>query len=166
VRLRRVLHEMLAGRRFWAVHGCFSSGRKTAPKKAQGLKSLRENDHHEIESRRDGLNLLNLAQDAVLGWDARWKSPAGTTGSFVERFSWILERTGNSHSPEYLIGSAWDCLRVSFSRPYGTFRLSHLHPGPRPGLSSAVPAGLILQSVGSHAHTLKPSSLLGLLRPD
>jgi hypothetical protein len=43
-----------------------------------------------------------------------------------------------------------DCLRVTCSRPYGTFRLSNLYPGLRPGLSSAVPAGLILQSVGSH----------------
>jgi hypothetical protein len=28
------------------------------------------------------------------------------------------------------------------SRPFGTFRLSNLYPGLRPGLSSAVPAGL------------------------
>ena len=35
------------------------------------------------------------------------------------------------------------------SRPYGTFRLSNLYPGLRPGLSSAVPAGLMLQSIGS-----------------
>jgi hypothetical protein len=50
----------------------------------------------------------------------------------------------------------WDRLRVNSSRPYGTFRLSNLYPGLRPGLSSAVPAGLILQSPGSHAHTLAP----------
>jgi hypothetical protein len=31
--------------------------------------------------------------------------------------------------------------------------LSNVYPGLRPGLSSAVPAGLILQSVGSHAQT-------------
>jgi hypothetical protein len=41
-----------------------------------GLKSLRENDQLEIESRRACPELvergrLNLAQDAVLGWHAR-----------------------------------------------------------------------------------------------
>jgi len=50
----------------------------------------------------------------------------------------------------------WDRLRVTSSRPYGTFRPSNLYPGLRPGLSSAVPAGLILQSVDSHAHILAP----------
>jgi prevent-host-death family protein len=45
----------------------------------------------------------------------------------------------------------WGRIRVTSSRPYGTFRLSNVYPGLRPGLSSAVPAGLILQSVGSHA---------------
>src|SRR5450631_3435506 len=45
----------------------------------------------------------------------------------------------------------WDRLWVTSSRPYGTFRLLNLYPGLRPGLSSAVPAGLILQSVSSHA---------------
>ena len=29
-----------------------------------------------------------------------------------------------------------------------------IHPGLRPGLSSAVPAGLIVESIGSHADTL------------
>src|ERR1700730_11642552 len=29
------------------------------------------------------------------------------------------------------------------SRPYGTFRHSNLYPGLRPGLSSAVPSGLV-----------------------
>jgi hypothetical protein len=52
-------------------------------------------------------------------------------------------------------GSAWDCLQATSSRPYGTFRLSNLYPGLRPGLSSAVPAGLILQSLGSQAR-LRP----------
>jgi hypothetical protein len=37
----------------------------------------------------------------------------------------------------------WDCLRIISSRPYGTFRLSNFYPGLRPGLSSAVPPGLI-----------------------
>ena len=54
--------------------------------------------------------------------------------------------------------SAWDCLWVTTSRPYGTVRLSNLYPGLRPGLSSAVPAGLILPSVGSHAHSLAEGS--------
>ena len=31
----------------------------------------------------------------------------------------------------------WDCLRVTSSRPYGTFRLLNFYPGLRPGLSSA-----------------------------
>jgi hypothetical protein len=35
-------------------------------------------------------------------------------------------------------------LRVGFSRPYGTFRVSNLYPGLRPGLSSAVPTGLFV----------------------
>ena len=44
---------------------------------------MRENDHLDIESRRACPELvergrLNLAQDAVLGWHAPWKSPAGT----------------------------------------------------------------------------------------
>jgi hypothetical protein len=52
------------------------------------------------------------------------------------------------------MGVPGDRLRVTFSRPYGTCRLSNLYPGLRPGLSSAVPAGLILQSVGSHTRSL------------
>jgi hypothetical protein len=44
-----------------------------------------------------------------------------------------------------------DRLGVTFSRPYGTFRLSDLYPGLRPGLSSAVPAGLIAIARCSHA---------------
>jgi hypothetical protein len=86
-----------------------------------------EHGHHEIESRRDG---LNLAQDAVLGLHAPWKSPEGTTGKVVETWSWIREKIENFQLQ-------------TFSRPYGTFRLSNLYPGLRPGLSSAVPAGLI-----------------------
>src|SRR5216683_3490342 len=47
-------------------------------------------------------------------------------------------------------GSGWGILNrgilrdflVVSSRPYGTFRLSNLYPGLRPGLSSAVPPGL------------------------
>ena len=34
------------------------------------------------------------------------------------------------------------------SRPYGTFRLSNFYPGLRPGLNSAVPAGLNFMPVG------------------
>jgi hypothetical protein len=57
------------------------AGRKDVP---EWLKSMRENDHHEIESRRACPELvergrLNLAQDAVLGWHAPLESPAGTT---------------------------------------------------------------------------------------
>ncbi len=56
-------------------------------------------------------------------------------------------------------GSGWGILNreilrdflVVSSRPCGTFRLSNLYPGLRPGLSSAVPAGLILAVDGSHA---------------
>ena len=33
----------------------------------------------------------------------------------------------------------WDRLRVTSSRPYGTFHLSNLYPGLRPGLSSVRP---------------------------
>jgi|SRR5271163_4916159 len=54
------------------------------------------------------------------------------------------QRIGNSQSRNI---SRWKCLGAppaNSSRPYGTCRLSDLHPGPRPGLSSAVPAGLIL----------------------
>jgi hypothetical protein len=72
---------------------------------------------------------LNLAQDAVLGWNAPLKSPAGTTEKVIETWSWVRGAD-----------------RASFSRPYGTFRLSNLYPGLRPGLSSAVPAGLVLRS--------------------
>src|SRR5882757_6941244 len=43
-----------------------------------------------------------------------------------------------------------DFLVVS-SRPCGTFRLSNLYPGLRPGLSSAVPTGLGSRHRGSHA---------------
>jgi tetratricopeptide (TPR) repeat protein len=51
----------------------------------------------------------------------------------------------------------WDLLRVTSSRPYGTFRLLNFYPGLRPGLSSAVPAGLSLEKE-VFTHTLKPSS--------
>jgi hypothetical protein len=100
----------------------------------------------KIESRRACPELvergrLNLAQDAVLGWHAPLKSPAGTTEKVIETWSWIRAADRKFSAAEYL-GSAWDCLRVTFSRPYGTFRLSNLYPGLRPGLSSAVPTGL------------------------
>jgi hypothetical protein len=45
--------------------------------------------------------------------------------------------------------------QVTSSRPCGTFRLLNLYPGLRPGLSSAVPPGLILQSLVL-TQTLKP----------
>src|SRR5258707_1011391 len=41
----------------------------------------------------------------------------------------------------------WGRLQVASSRPCGTFRFSHFYPGLRPGLSSAVPAAIILQLV-------------------
>jgi hypothetical protein len=44
-----------------------------------------------------------------------------------------------------------------FSRPSGTFQRVHPNPGLRPGLSSAVPAGLILQSVGFSRLPFGPS---------
>src|SRR5216684_3628976 len=61
-------------------------------------------------------------------------------------------------------GSGWGILNreilrdilVVSSRPFGTFPLSNLYPGLRPGLSSAVPAGLISQSIRSHAGASKP----------
>jgi hypothetical protein len=39
-------------------------------------------------------------------------------------------------------GSALGAPPGNSSRPYGTYRLSNLYPGLRPGLGSAVPAGL------------------------
>jgi hypothetical protein len=60
-------------------------------------------------------------------------SPVGTTekviglGIFNRKIFWREVRWGNS------------------SGPYGTFCPSNFYPGLRPGLSSAVPAGLILQ---------------------
>src|ERR1700726_1366151 len=72
------------------------------------------------------------------------------------------KRIGNSQSRNICDASAWDSFWVTSSRPYGTVRLSNLYPGRRPGLSSAVPAGLILPSVGSHAH-LKPQIFVGPL---
>jgi hypothetical protein len=69
------------------------------------------------------------------------KSPAGTTEKV---------RIGNSQSRNILDGSVLGILKVTASRPYGTFRPSNLNPGLRPGLSSAVPAGLILPSVLTH----------------
>ena len=59
-----------------------------------GFKRLRENDHLGIESRRACPELvergrLNLAQDAVLGRHAPWKSPVGTTEKVIETWSWI-----------------------------------------------------------------------------
>jgi hypothetical protein len=99
--------------------------------------------------RQFGQLWLNLAQDAVLGWHAPLKSPAGTTEKVIETWSWI--RGFEMEVPGIASGEGVTC-----SRPYGTFRLSNLYPGLRSGLSSAVPAGLILQSVGSHAESLGP----------
>ena len=45
--------------------------------------------------------------------------------------------------------------------PTGLFVSRFLYPGLRPGLSSAVPAGLNLELVGSHAHALAPEVQLG-----
>jgi hypothetical protein len=96
-----------------------------------------ETDHFDVESRRACPELvergrLNLAQDAVLGCHAVSKSPAGTTEKYRDAVLDPAERIGNSQL-------CWDCPRVTSSRPYGTFRLSNLYPGLRPGLSSAVP---------------------------
>ena len=46
-------------------------------------------------------------------------------------------------------------VRLASSRPCGTFRLSNLYPGLRPGLSSTVPVELILHSLAL-TQTLKP----------
>jgi hypothetical protein len=46
---------------------------------------------------------------------------------------------------------------LSFSRPYGTFRLSNFNPGLRPGLSSAVPSGLSFEILVL-TRTPKPSA--------
>ena len=53
-----------------------------------GFRVCVRTDHHEIESRRACPELvergrLNLAQDAVLGQHAPWKSPAGTTEKVI-----------------------------------------------------------------------------------
>ena len=57
---------------------------------------------------------------------------------------------------EYFEMEAPGLLPVTFSRPYGTFRPSNLYPGLRPGLRSAGPAGLILQSPGFFADRVNP----------
>src|ERR1700740_2401773 len=75
-----------------------------------------------------------------LSWNAPSKSPVGTTGTAADTWSWMHE-CGDVSNAEYLAGNAWDCP-VTFSRPFGTCRFSNLYPGLRPGLSSAVPAGL------------------------
>ena len=76
------------------------------------------------------------------------KSPVGTTEK-------VIEMVQNSGSRAGIVNrETFRDVRATASRPYGTFRRSNPYPGLRPGLSSAVPAGLSLQSPTSHAHTL------------
>jgi hypothetical protein len=87
-----------------------------------GFKRLRENDHLGIESRRACPELvergrLNLAQDAVLGWHAPWKSSAGTTEKLSRHGPGIGERIGNSQ-PRNIV--KWKCLAL----PPGNFQSS------------------------------------------
>jgi hypothetical protein len=61
-----------------------------------------------------------------------------------------LEKSRRDDCKSYRIGTAeyfnrkfsGNRLQVTASRPYGTFRPSNFCPGLRPGLNSAVPAGL------------------------
>ena len=78
-------------------------------------------------------------------------SPAGTAECSPGRQSWVCATqtkspVGTTESYPGIIAP------VIFSRPYGTPRAFKSYPGLRPGLHSAVPAGL---SPGSH-ETLKP----------
>ena len=74
-------------------------------------------------------------------------SPAGTAECSPGRQSWVCATqtkspVGTTESYPGIIAP------VIFSRPYGTPRAFKSYPGLRPGLHSAVPAGL---SPGSHA---------------
>jgi hypothetical protein len=69
------------------------------------------------------------------------KSPVGTTEKGIE-----MVPNSSSGWGIFNHGMLRDFLVIS-SRPCGTFHLSNLYPGLRPGLSSAVPAGLIWQSL-------------------
>ena len=51
-----------------------------------GLKSLREK---QPIAKSVPQGRLSLAQDAVLGWHAPLKSPAGATEKVIETWSWI-----------------------------------------------------------------------------
>ena len=80
-------------------------------------------------------SLAELSPGHGPGLACRLKSPVGTTEKGIES------------------GIAASELPVV---PTGLFVLRISNPGLCPGLSSAVPAGLILQSVDSHAHILAP----------
>jgi hypothetical protein len=83
------------------------------------------------------------------------KSPVGTTEKVYQDMAPNSDGGSGILDPRWSdIGVLWDRFGVASSRPCGTFRFSNLYPGLRPGLSSAVPAGLILQPVGSHAERL------------
>jgi hypothetical protein len=99
---------------------------------------------------------LNLAQDAVLGCHSSSKSPEGTTEKLSKTWSWVRgadrEFSITRHSETEMLGivfwgnfqsSPFDKLRAGST---GLARLPDLFPGLRPGLSSAVPAGLNLYS--------------------
>jgi hypothetical protein len=75
------------------------------------------------------------------------KSPAGTTEKVNETWSWIRGADREFSTAEYFEMEVPGVASGYFSRPYGTFRLSNLYPGLRPGLSSAVPTGLDIEMV-------------------
>ena len=75
------------------------------------------------------------------------KSPVGTTEKVIE--TWSLNPGSESG---ILNREAFREVRATSSRPYGTFHFSNLYPGLRPGLRSAVPAGLsfAIESLGPY----------------
>jgi hypothetical protein len=78
--------------------------------------------------KQDPKGRLNLAQDAVLGWQARLKSPAGTTENSVETLPWILGADRKFSIPDYFDWKGLGLPPANSSRPYGTFRLSNSLP--------------------------------------
>jgi hypothetical protein len=63
-----------------------SKGQIFLPGFMYGLKSLREK---QPIAKSVPQGRLSLAQDAVLGWHAPLKSPAGATEKVIETWSWI-----------------------------------------------------------------------------
>jgi hypothetical protein len=77
------------------------------------------------------------------------KSPAGTTEKVNETWSWIRGADREFSTAEYFEMEVPGVASGYFSRPYGTFRLSNLYPGLRPGLSSIVPTGLFVSRIST-----------------